>query len=83
MNDDGVGLAIDSQGEELTRSGYSRDDLLDLGAPLDLKAVGAVIVCSLGLEQLVELGHQLQEIHGQNSNPAESEGKPGVRGEES
>jgi len=83
MNDDGVGLAIDSQGEELTRSGYSRDDLLDLGAPLDLKAVGAVIFCPLCLEQVIELGYQLQEIHKTNTNAAKIEGKPGVRGEES
>jgi len=63
MNDDGVGLAFDGEGEEFARGGDRRDDLLDLGTSLDLQAVGTVIGCSLGLEELVELGHQLQEIH--------------------
>mgnify|MGYP001815034034 CR=1 FL=1 len=64
MHDDGVGLTIDGLSEELPRGRYTRDDLLDLGAPLDLEAVGAVILRPLGLEQLIELGYQLQEIHG-------------------
>jgi len=75
MHDDGVGLAIDSLAEELPRGRHSRDDFLDLGAPLDLKTVGAVIVCPLGLEQLIELGYQLQEIHTTNTNADEIEGK--------
>jgi len=64
MHDDGVSLAIDGEGEELSRGGDCGDDLLDLGTSLDLKAVGTIISWPLGLEQLVELGHQLQEIHG-------------------
>ena len=64
MNDDGVGLAIDCEGEELSRGGDRCDDFLDLRTPLDLKAIGTVVSCPLGLEQLVEFGHQLQEIHG-------------------
>lgn len=75
MHDDGIGLAIDSLLEELPRGRYSRNDLPDLGAALDLKAVGAVILRPLGLEQFIELGYQLQEIHIPNSNAAEIEGK--------
>jgi len=50
MNDDGVGPAIGCEGEELSRGGDRGDDLLGLRPPLDLKAVGTVISCPLGLE---------------------------------
>lgn len=63
MDDDRVGLAFRSDGEELARGGDRRDDPFDLRTALDLKAIGAIIGHPLGLEQLVELGHELQEIH--------------------
>ena len=63
MYDDGVGLVFDCKSEKLPRCRYRGDDFLDLRAALDLKAVGTVIGCSLGFEQLVEFGNQSQEIH--------------------
>jgi len=71
MNDDRVGLAIDGEGEELSRGRNRSDDLLNLRTSFDLEAVGTVISCALGLEQLVELGHQLQEIHRPDINAAD------------
>lgn len=64
MHDDGVGLTLDGEGEEFPRGGDSGHDLLDLRPSLDLETVGTIIRRPLGLEQLVELCHQLQEIHG-------------------
>jgi len=75
MNDDRVGLAIDGEGEELSRSRNRGDDLLNLWTSLDLEAIGTVISCALGLEQFVELGHQLQEIHKPDISAADIEGK--------
>ena len=75
MNDDRVGLAIDGEGEELSRSRNRGDDLLDFWTSLDLEAIGTVISCALGLEQFVELGYQLQEIHRPDINAADIEGK--------
>ena len=75
MNDDRVGLAIDGEGEELSLSRNRGDDLLDFWTSLDLEAIGTVISCALGLEQFVELGHQLQEIHRPDINAADIEGK--------
>ena len=75
MNDDGLGLAIDGEGEEFSRCGNRGDDLFDFGTSLDLEAVGTVIGSALGLEQLVKLGHQLQEIHTTDTNAPEVEDK--------
>jgi len=82
MNDDGLSLAIGGEGEELSRGGNRGDDLFDLGTSLDLEAVGTVICVALGLEQLVKLGYQLQEIHTTNTNAPEVEGKSRDKGQE-
>ncbi len=63
VNDDGVRLALRRQREELSRGRNCGDDSLDLRTTFDLEPVGAVIRRTIGFEQLVELGDQLQEIH--------------------
>ena len=82
MDDDGLGVAIDSEGEEFSRRGNRGDDLLDIRTSLDLETVGTVIRCAFGLEQLVKLSHQLQEIHATNTNATEIEGKSREKGQE-
>ena len=63
MHDNGVRTLFHRAAEELTRCRHRGDDALDLRPTLDLEAVGAIVGGALRLEQLVELGHQLQEIH--------------------
>lgn len=75
MDDDCVRLHMYCVDKKLSRGGDGGDDLLNLRPPLYLEAVGAVVGGAFGLEQVVELGHKLQEIHKPNINAADTEGK--------
>ena len=64
VDDDRVRFALDGAAKEITRSGDRGDDLPYVRCSLDLEAVGSIVGRTVGLEELVELGHELQEVHG-------------------
>ena len=79
MDDDCVRLPLHGVNKKFSRGGDPGDDLLNLRPPLHLEAVGAVVGDAFGLEQVVKLGHKLQEIHKPDINAAEYEGKKRVK----
>ena len=63
VDNHGVGCSFGRGREELERGRDPGHDRADIEGSFDLEAVGAVVARSVGIKQLVELGHQLQEIH--------------------
>ena len=63
VHEDRVGVPIDGPGEQGTRCRHRRHDSLNIRLALDLEPVGTVVVHLVRVEELVELGDQLHQVH--------------------
>jgi hypothetical protein len=63
VDDDGVGLTIRCTREERPGGRHGGHDPLHISGSLDLETVGTVVPDGISLEEFVEIGHELKEIH--------------------
>ena len=63
VNDDGVRFTIGSPRKQRPRRRHCGDDPLNIGRSLDLETIGAVVPDGIRLEEFVEIGHELKEVH--------------------
>ena len=63
VDDDRIRVTVGGAGEERARRRHGGDDLLDVDGSLDLETVGTVVPNRFRLEEVVEIGHELKEIH--------------------
>jgi len=64
VDDDRVCAVIDRASEECARSGNRGNDPLHVGGPFNLETVRTVVSDGVGFEEIVEIGHELMEVHG-------------------
>ncbi len=63
VDDDGVRFTIGSPREKRPRRRHRGHDPLNIGRSLDLETIGAVVPNGIRLEEFVEIGHELKEVH--------------------
>jgi len=63
VDDDGVGLTVDGAGEQSPRGGHSRHNPRHMTGALDLQTVGTVVPDGFDIEEFIEIGNELKEIH--------------------
>mgnify|MGYP001545666516 CR=1 FL=1 len=63
MEVDGIRVTFGGAVEARGRRRHGGDDLLDVDGSLDLETVGTVVPNRFRLEEVVEIGHELKEIH--------------------
>ena len=66
MNQNRIGTPTHGGLDQGQAGGHPRDDFLDLGPPLDLKAVGPVVPEALGLKHLVKPSEQDRSVDRSN-----------------
>ena len=88
VDDDGVGPAVDGTGKKRSRGGNGCHHPSHITGTLDLQPVGAVVLDSIDIEELIEIGNELEEIHDQIvpqpelHNPPDRKRKPVTRDRE-